>query len=67
MSSALLVLKRLLVLMWEKRYGLMVYLCLPVHDKYRGGHSQRTIELSTGFPVEDLEKGPKEFKGFAAP
>ena len=36
-----------------------------MHDKYRGGHIQPTIELSTGSPVEELEKGPKELKGFA--
>ena len=34
--------------------------------KYRGGCSQPTIELSTGFPTEKLEKGPKEVKKFAA-
>ena len=38
-----------------------------MHNKYRGGHSQPTIELSTGSPMEELEKGPKELKGFAAP
>ena len=36
-------------------------------DKYRRGHSQPAIELSTGFPMGELEKGPKELKGFAAP
>ena len=36
-----------------------------MHDKYRGGHSQLSIELSTGSPMEELEKGPKELKGFA--
>ena len=40
---------------------------LPVTDKYRGGCSWPTIELSTGYPVEKLEKGSKELKGFAAP
>ena len=39
---------------------------LPVPDKYRGGYSQPTIALSTGSPMEELEKGPKELKGFVA-
>ena len=39
---------------------------LLVHDKYRGGHSQPAIELSTESPLVELEKGPKELKGFAA-
>ena len=33
-----------------------------MHDKYREGHSQPTIELSTGSPVKELEKGPNELK-----
>jgi hypothetical protein len=37
-----------------------------VPDKYRDVWSQTTIELITGSPMEDLEKGPKELKGFAA-
>jgi hypothetical protein len=40
---------------------------LPVPDKYRGGGSQPTIGLSTGYRVEELKKGSKELKGFAAP
>jgi hypothetical protein len=40
---------------------------LPVPDKYRSGCSQPSIGLSTGFPVEELEKVPKELKGFEAP
>ena len=40
---------------------------LLVHDKYRRGHSQPAIELSTESPVEELEKGLKELKGFAVP
>ena len=36
-------------------------------DKYKGGCSQPAIGLSTGYPMEELEKGPKELKGFAAP
>jgi hypothetical protein len=37
-----------------------------VPDRYRSGCSQPTIELSTGFPMKELEKGPKELKGFEA-
>ena len=35
-------------------------------DKYRGECSQPTIGLSTGYPIEELEKELKELKGFAA-
>ena len=34
-------------------------------DKYRSGCSQSTIELSMESPIEELEKGLKELKGFA--
>jgi hypothetical protein len=37
-----------------------------VPDKYRSGCSQPTIGLSTGSPMKELEKGPKEQMGFAA-
>ena len=40
---------------------------LPVPDKYKGGTSQPTIELSTMPQMEELEKGPKELKEFTAP
>ena len=36
-------------------------------DKYRGRCSNSTIGLSTGSPMEDLEKELKELKGFATP
>ena len=36
-------------------------------DKYRGRCFQPTIELSTGSLLEELEKGLKELRGFAAP
>jgi hypothetical protein len=39
----------------------------PVPDIYRSGYSQPIIRLSTGSPIKELEKGPKELKGFAAP
>jgi hypothetical protein len=38
-----------------------------VPDKYRGGCLKLNIELSTGSPVEELEKGLKELKGFVSP
>jgi hypothetical protein len=38
-----------------------------VPDKYRGGCLQPTIGLSTRSPMEELEKVPKEPKGFATP
>jgi hypothetical protein len=40
---------------------------LPVPDKYRSGCSQPFIGQSTGSPMKELEKVPKELKGFAAP
>ena len=36
-------------------------------DKYRGRCLQATIRLNTGSPMEELEKGLKELKGFATP
>jgi hypothetical protein len=38
-----------------------------VPDKYRGGLLQPTFGLSTGSPMKELEKGPKELKGFVVP
>jgi hypothetical protein len=39
---------------------------LPVTDKYRSGCSQSSIGLGIGSPMKELEKGPKELKGFPA-
>jgi hypothetical protein len=39
---------------------------LPEPDKYRGGCSPISIGLSMRSPVEDLEKGLKDLKGFAS-
>ena len=36
-------------------------------DKYRSGCLQSSIGVSTESPMEELEKGPKELKEFAAP
>jgi hypothetical protein len=43
------------------------YGALPVPGKYRSGCSQSSIERSTGSPMKELEKVPKELKGLAAP
>jgi hypothetical protein len=40
---------------------------LPVPDKYRSECSQPSFGLSTQSPMKELEKGPKELKGFAVP
>ena len=39
---------------------------LPVPDKYKSGCSLSSFGWSTGFPIKELEKGPKELKGSAA-
>jgi hypothetical protein len=39
---------------------------LPEPDKYRGEFWQSINGLSTGSQMEDLEKGPKKLRGFAA-
>jgi hypothetical protein len=52
---------------WQKPDIAVSGEALPVPDKYRGGCSQPFIGLSTGSPMEEIEKGPKELKGFAAP
>jgi hypothetical protein len=51
---------------WQEPDIAVSWEALPVCDKYRSGGSQPSIGLSTGSPVEELEKGPKELKGFAA-
>jgi hypothetical protein len=38
-----------------------------VPGKYRSGCSQPSIEQSTEFQKKELEKEPKELRGFAAP
>jgi hypothetical protein len=38
-----------------------------VPDKYRDGCTQPSIGLSTGSPMEELEKGSEELKSFTAP
>jgi hypothetical protein len=41
------------------------YEAMPVPGKYRSGCSQSSIEWSSGPPMEELEKVPKELKGSA--
>ena len=38
---------------------------MPVPGKYRSGCSQSSIGWNTGSPMKELEKVPKELKGFA--
>jgi hypothetical protein len=40
---------------------------MPVPDKYRSGCSEPSIRLSIGSSMKELEKVPKELKGFADP
>jgi hypothetical protein len=40
---------------------------LPEPDKYRSECSQPTIGLGSGLLIEELEKGLKKLRGFAAP
>ena len=40
---------------------------LPVPGKYRSGFSHSSIGQSTGSPMKELEKVPKELNGSAAP
>ena len=52
---------------WQEPDIVVSWEAVSVPDKYRGGYSQPTIVLSTILPMEELEEGPKELKGFAAP
>ena len=40
---------------------------LPLLDKFRGEWLPPAIRLSTSSPMEELERGPKKLKWFAAP
>jgi hypothetical protein len=51
---------------WQEPDIAVSWEALPVPDKYSGGYLQPTIELSTGTPMEQLEKEPKELDEFAA-
>ena len=50
---------------WQKPDMAVLWDALPEPDKKRGRCFQPTIGLSTGSPMEELEKGLKELKGFA--
>jgi hypothetical protein len=52
---------------WQEPDIAVSWEVLPVPDKYRSGCSQPFIGLSTRSLIEELEKGPKELKGFTAP
>jgi hypothetical protein len=52
---------------WQEPDIAVSWEALPVSGKYRSGSSQPSIGLRTGSPMKELEKGPKELKGFAAP
>jgi hypothetical protein len=51
---------------WQEPDIAVSWEALPETDKYRGRCSKRSIVLSNGPPMEELEKGLKELKGFAA-
>jgi hypothetical protein len=52
---------------WQEADIAVSWEALLVSDKFRSRCSQSINGLSTGCPVEELEKGPKELKKFAAP
>jgi hypothetical protein len=52
---------------WQKPDIAVSWEAVKESDKYRGECSQTTVGLITGSPMEELEKGPKELKRFAAP
>jgi hypothetical protein len=49
---------------WQEPDIAVSWKALPESEKYRGRCSQPTIGLSTESPMEELEKGQKELKGF---
>jgi hypothetical protein len=52
---------------WQEPAIAVSWEALPAPDIYRRECSQSFIGLSTGCPMEELEKGPNELTGFAAP
>ena len=52
---------------WQKPVIAVSGVSPPVPNKYRVGSSQSTSGLKTGSPMKELEKGPEELKGLAAP
>ena len=51
---------------WQEPDIAVSWEALPVPGKYRSGCSQPSIGRSTGSPMKELEKVPKELKGSAA-
>jgi hypothetical protein len=52
---------------WQEPVKSVLWEALPEPDEYRGGYSEPMIVLRMGDPMEVLEKGLKELKGFATP
>ena len=52
---------------WQEPDIIVSWEVLSELNKYRGECSQPTIGLSTGSPMEKLEKGLKKLKGFETP
>jgi hypothetical protein len=52
---------------WQEPDIAVSWEALSEPEKYRSGCSEPSIGLSTGSPMKELEKGPKELKGFVAP
>jgi hypothetical protein len=52
---------------WQEPVIAVSWEALPVPGKYRDGCLQSSIRQSTESPMKELEKVPKELKGFAAP
>jgi hypothetical protein len=52
---------------WQEPDIAVSWEALSVPDNCRNGCSQPSIGWSTRSPMKELEKGPKELKGFAAP
>jgi hypothetical protein len=50
---------------WQEPGITVSWEALSVPEKYRSGYSQPSIGLSTGSPMNTLEKGPKVLKVFA--
>jgi hypothetical protein len=52
---------------WQEPDIAVTWEALPEPDKYRGGYTQPTFGLRMGSPMEELEKGLKDLKGFVTP
>jgi hypothetical protein len=49
----------------QKDFFMAAFKILALPSKHRSGCSQSAIERTTGPPMEELEKAPKELKGTA--